>query len=376
MEATCQALAEAGFTVAGLQARQLDLGAFGGLQAATHAPQAFPVLTPRVFPPRPYPYSMFLGSVARFIRRFAPELVLLAGEPSELAVAQVARLVTHQAPQARLTLYSLENLARRWRGFPQCLRRRAEEATRPRIDLYAAASLGTQSLLISQGVSPARIRVVVPAVTTMGFRRQDNTSVRAGLGVPAGSFVAGYVGRLVPEKGLELLLRAAVSLPADTHLVLVGDGPDEPRLRALTHSLGLREQVHFAGRQPHEALPAWYSAFDCLVLPSVGLPVWREQFGLVLAEAMLCGTPVIGSTCGAIPEVIADAGLLFPEGEVEALANHLRHLRADPARARALGEAGRRRAQAVFTPEAYVRRLVDFLREAATLPPRERRHHG
>ena len=87
------------------------------------------------------------------------------------------------------------------------------------------------------------------------------------------------------------------------------------------------------------------NALDVLVLPSRTTPRWKEQFGRVIIEANACETPVIGSDSGAIPEVIGDAGLVFPERNAEALAAAFKALHADPARARAMGKAGRKQAE-------------------------------
>jgi glycosyltransferase involved in cell wall biosynthesis len=96
-------------------------------------------------------------------------------------------------------------------------------------------------------------------------------------------------------------------------------------------------------------MPRVLGGFDVLVLPSRSTPSWVEQFGRVLVEAMACGVPVIGSSSGEIPHVIGDAGLVFPEGDVEALRGQLAMLAASPEERRRLGELGRQRALAAYT---------------------------
>ena len=160
----------------------------------------------------------------------------------------------------------------------------------------------------------------------------------------------GYSGRLVPEKGIDVLLRACALLPAGRwRLELVGDGAARPQFEAQAQALGISDRVAFAGRVPSTRTPEAYRGFDVLVLPSVSRPNWVEQFGRVLVEAMACGTPVIGSDSGEIPRVIGDAGLVFPEGDAGALAAALTLLMDDPARRRALAARGRERALQHFT---------------------------
>ncbi len=98
-----------------------------------------------------------------------------------------------------------------------------------------------------------------------------------------------------------------------------------------------------------DGVARFLSAIDVLVVPSRPSPVWQEQYGRVIVEAMGCGVPVIGSTSGAIPEVIEDAGLLFDDRDTGALVAHLRALRDSPERRRELGRRGYDHAMAKHT---------------------------
>ena len=159
----------------------------------------------------------------------------------------------------------------------------------------------------------------------------------------------GYAGGLVPEKGVDLLLRACAGLTGDWRLTLAGEGESRAELERLAAALRIADRVHFAGRIASGAMPAFYQGLDVLVLPSRTRPNWKEQFGRVLVEAMACGVVVVGSDCGEIPQVIGDAGLIFPEEDVDALRARLQHLIDDlPARER-LAAAGRARVLAHFT---------------------------
>jgi len=162
-------------------------------------------------------------------------------------------------------------------------------------------------------------------------------------------FVVGYVGRLMPEKGVDLVLRALALVERPWSLLLLGSGPAEASLRRLAASLGVEAAVEFLAPIPSRELPTHMHRLSILVLPSRSLPNWREQFGRVLVEAMACGVPVIGSTSGEIPSVIGEAGLLFPEGDVAALAEALSRLRADSALRLLLSTLGRERVLARYT---------------------------
>lgn len=168
-------------------------------------------------------------------------------------------------------------------------------------------------------------------------------------------FCIGYFGRLVPEKGVASLIDAVDALPG-ARLRLVGKGPEEDVLRERARVRGLANAVTFVGGVSHEAVPAQLAEVDVLVLPSLTTPRWKEQFGHVLVEAMTRGVPVVGSSSGAIPEVIGDAGLIFPEGDVSELAAVLRRLREYPALRGRLAVAGKARVESEYTDAVIARR--------------------
>jgi hypothetical protein len=115
------------------------------------------------------------------------------------------------------------------------------------------------------------------------------------------------------RRRVDLLLRAAAQLPPDTHVRLIGSGPEQARLAQLAADLGLAARVSFE-TAPSLAMPARLAALDCLVLPSRSRPNWKEQFGRVLIEAMACGVPVVGAACGEIPSSATPVAL--PDGDV------------------------------------------------------------
>jgi glycosyltransferase involved in cell wall biosynthesis len=181
---------------------------------------------------------------------------------------------------------------------------------------------------------------------------------------PGRVFTIGVANRrLVPEKGADLVLRAAAQLPGVWQIQIVGEGPQRPILAALARELGIGDRVQFTGVIPSAQMPAFLQQVDVLVLASRSRPNWKEQFGRVLVEAMACETAVIGSDSGEIPHVIGDAGLIFPEEDEAALAAHLLTLMQSPQRRHALGAAGRRRALDHYTQAQIAAETVAVYQE-------------
>ncbi len=178
-----------------------------------------------------------------------------------------------------------------------------------------------------------------------------------------GRFAVGMVGRINEAKGQHLLIEALTRLPEPVHAYFVGHEMKKgyvESLRQRARRLGVEARVHFLGfmKNPH----AFYQLCDAVVLASR-----LETFGLVLIEAMQVGTPVVGSGSGGVTEIIDDGetGLLFAPGEAEKLAEALRRLYDDEALRCRLGEAGRDKAQRMFSNARQFRRLGELLAEAA-----------
>ena len=133
-------------------------------------------------------------------------------------------------------------------------------------------------------------------------------------------------------------------------------------MRSLAHELGLVGRVAFAGKIPTAQMPEFYHRLDVLVLPSRTRPNWKEQFGRVLVEAMACGVPVIGSDSGEIPHVAGDAGLIFTEGQVDALRACLAKLVDKPELRANLGRQGRERVLAHYTQAQMADRTYQVYR--------------
>jgi len=158
-----------------------------------------------------------------------------------------------------------------------------------------------------------------------------------------------FVGRLVPYKGVDVLLEAASKV--DAVFLIVGEGPMEAALRGKSHGLS---NVAFEGRVGDDLLSSYYGGCDVLALPSV---TRQEAFGLVLVEAMACGRPVVSSGFSGMPYVVGDAGLLVEPGDSKALSEALNRILSDPGLASELGGRGVCRVRELFTRDVVCEKI-------------------
>jgi starch synthase len=222
-------------------------------------------------------------------------------------------------------------------------------------------------------ISPERIRVIRNGIDTNEYRPDPDTDVLDRYGIDKNRPYVIYVGRITRQKGLPVLLRAASELIPDAQLVLCAGQADTPEQLAEVTELveGLRTGQDGRARSGVIWIPEMLPKSEVIQLLThatvFACPSVYEPLGIVNLEAMACGTAVVGSRTGGIPEVVAEGetGLLVPPGEPEALAVALNALLGDPDRAQAMGQAGRKRAVAEFGWPAIAAQTAELYAELA-----------
>jgi glycosyltransferase involved in cell wall biosynthesis len=181
-------------------------------------------------------------------------------------------------------------------------------------------------------------------------------------------FTVGYAGRLVERKGLLDLLAAVRRLDAPVQLLLIGNGDLREQLEGEPIP---GSRVRILDALSHDRMASGYTQLDVLVMPSHTTPTWKEQFGRAIVEALWCGVPVVGSDSGEIPWLIGltEGGLVFPEGDVEALARLLAELRGSAQLRSELAQRGRTAVERLFSVPAATDRLEDLLVRASASRP-------
>jgi len=182
-------------------------------------------------------------------------------------------------------------------------------------DLLLPTTERARRCLLLEGASSERIQVVQPGIDVDRFS--------APAAAEAGEHLIVSPGRLVWEKGHYDVIRAVASLRGSARLVIVGAGPERTRLLRYAADLGLGDRMEIRA-VPYDEMPSMFAHASCVVLASLPIPSWEEQFGLVLAEALAAGAPILASASGAIPEVLAGSGVeLFAPGDWVGLAELL-----------------------------------------------------
>ncbi len=283
----------------------------------------------------------FYPGLGRQLSQIRPQVVHIDEEPYNLATCHA--MWQARRAGARTLFFTWQNIYRKL-PFPFSA---IERYNLDRADYAIAGSDGAREVLLQKGFrGPVAVIPqfgVDPVLYSPGAQRRRS-----------GRFVIGYVGRLYEFKGLLTLVEAVTGLQGEGELRLMGEGPLRARLQDEAESRGIAERTSFIPYTPSVEVPARLRELDVLVLPSLTMPNWKEQFGRVLVEAMACEVPVIGSDSGEIPQVIGDAGLVFPEGKVEALRDCISSLMEDENLRLRLAKAGRERVLARFTQAKVV----------------------
>jgi glycosyltransferase involved in cell wall biosynthesis len=307
---------------------------------------------------------VYAGGLRSILRAERPDLIFLDEEPWSLSAGQLCWLA---GARARVTFYTKQNLRKviplPFRLLEHWVFHRSSAAFAVESEVGEVLhwkGYSKQVVDLPHSFDPALFRPRSAA---------ERVAKRAELELSASKLLVLYCGRLTEAKGIRDLLRAMETLESRTpapnmEFLLVGNGPLYSDAEALCHRLrNLRARVTAAA--PHHEIGQVMSCADILVLPSRTTAAWKEQFGRVLVEAMACGLAVVGSNSGAIGRVIqrTGGGLVFPEGDANALAQALLSLELDRALLDRLRSSGQAHVHRELTHEAMAVKLEQSIQQ-------------
>ena len=285
------------------------------------------------------------------------DLVHCWEEPFNIAAAQIAWWTRRETP---FVFWTAQNIPKQYpppfRYFERyCLERASG---------WLACGESVVQALQPRGYA-ARPHRILPLGVDVDHFRPDVTAgrrVREALGwQDRGDPVVGYLGRLVPEKGLDLLMQTLDGLQTGWRAVIVGSGPMRDTLKRWGRRHG--DRVRIVDNVCHDDVPAYVNAMDLLAAPSQTTASWREQQGRMLIEAFATGVPVVASNSGEIPFVVDQAGLLVPEGDVAAWQRAISRLLCDPKERAELAQRGLARANDVYAWPVIARGHLEFFEQ-------------
>lgn len=275
--------------------------------------------------------------LARILREFQPDVIHIEEDPQFFITLEAIALQRIFAAKAKVTLFTWDNILRP-RRFPLgWIKARLRTYSLHRAAAVMCGNSEAAELLREE----ERFKGLIEVLPQYGldpeeFQPGNEPQLRFELGL-ADHIVIGYIGRLVPEKGLHLLREALNSLQnRPCKLLLVGAGPLEKEIRECWMPK-FTGRIVLVAAVPYDQAARYLRCMDIFVLPSLTTPKWKEQFGLALAQAMMLGKACVGSSCGAIPEVLGPDGIVFREGDKEQLALVLKSLLDSPVRREEIG---------------------------------------
>ena len=282
--------------------------------------------------------------LVELIRRERPHVLHTHTAKAGTAGRLAARLAGGARPPIVVHTFHGHMLIGEFDPLREGVYRRIERALAHDTDALIAVSPEVRDELVEIGIAPASRFAVVRLGIELAERMQGadrGDELRASLGIPPERFTVGWVARMTAAKQPADVLRTVRALHdrgIDAALVMVGDGPDRSALEALARELGIADATRFVGFQ--DDVGPWFHAFDALLLPS------RSEGTPVSAiESLASGRPVVATRVGGVADVVDDGvdGYLVPFGDIEAAADRLALLAADPALRRQMGSAGRER---------------------------------
>lgn len=299
------------------------------------------------------------------LKTFKPDVVYIEEDPHSAIGIETIVLAKLAYPKAKISFFIWDNIART-PTFPVNLVKKAlTRFSLANCQLVICGNKEGRDLLLSvkkyNGLS-----YVIPqlGLEPADFEGPLMPEVVEKLKRPSETVLLGFLGRLTLEKGVLLLLETLSKLiNYNWKLLIVGNGPLKDEIRTKWNNV-FGERLIVLDGVSRVLYRQYLKGLDVLVVPSYGTPFWKEQFGYNIAEAMITGVPCIGSSSGAIPEVMGPGGLVFPEREVEGLAEALKKMIENKSLREELGRKARAFSLDNYTNDVIARRHLDAFKTA------------
>lgn len=310
----------------------------------------------------------FGWEIISLLKQFRPQIIQVEQGSKSFAYAQLITLNRLLGLKAKNVFFTWWNIPYQSK-FPVSV---LENYNLTHTDGLVAGNLDAAEILRDRGYKKAVTVMPQLGVDERLFSHRLQPELASQSGIKSEEFVVGFVGRFVPEKGILTLVKALTGLQElPWKLLLLGRGSLKETIITEASKAGIKDRLIILESVPHHEVPRYINLMNVLVLPSettdrfktLTAAGWKEQFGHVLIEAMATKIPVIGSNSGEIPNVIGEAGLVFPEGNVEALRHCIRQIIEQPELSQKLAEMGYKRVIEKYTNKALAQQLLAFYKK-------------
>lgn len=322
---------------------------------------------PSIFNQSHMTYILHPARFAALLKAFNPDHIHIEEDPHSLVGVETVFLARCLSRRGTISFFIWDNLARTPRfplnviktaftrySFARCGLVICGNTEGQRLLTETKGYTGPSLVLPQVGLDLDEYTVPLPPELPEPLAKRDDTPL------------IGFLGRLVPEKGVLLLLEALLRLQSlRWKLLFVGNGVLKGEISTRWKNI-FGERLTYLDAIPHRTVSQYLRRLDIFVLPSYSIPTWKEQFGLTLAQAMMAGVACIGSSSGAIPEVLGPGGLIFKERDVDDLTCALKRMLESEALRRELGNKAR-----TFALQRYTNTTVAsaYLTAFKGLPP-------
>jgi L-malate glycosyltransferase len=301
---------------------------------------------------------------AKLIRKFNPDHIHIEEDPHSIIGIETVLLSRIFCKRAKISFFIWDNLARKPKFPLNIIKKNLTNFSFQYTKLVVCGNTEGEKLL-KQVKNYYGKSTVLPQV---GLKVEDYESlpsekVLATLQKKSDEPLIGFIGRLVPEKGIILLIESLLKIQhVSWKLLIVGSGSLKDEITLKWKPI-LKERLITLDAVSHQDVPDYLKCLDIFVLPSYSTPTWKEQFGLTLAQAMMAGVACIGSSSGAIPDVIGPGGLVFEEGNIESLTSNLLTLIESSKKRAEFGEKGKEFAYSKYTTTAVAQAYLNLFQK-------------
>ena len=298
----------------------------------------------------------FYPNIKEILKNLEPDIIELWEEPFSLVATHTIFWAKRLRSLGQIIFFSAQNIHKRY-PLPFSF---FEKYTHKNAHFAFLMNDEVARIVRKKGYNK-EFRVLPLGVDAGIFCKKDVSSLKKNLRLR--NFVIGFIGKISKEKGILDLIEAVSKINRKIQLLIIGNGDLKEEVEHLVKLLGLQQRTILIDAISHSQVPDYLNCMDLLVVPSITMPHWKEQFGRMIVEGMACEVPVIGSDSGEIPTTIGKGGLIFKEKDITDLKEKIETLIKSRKLRTTLAKNARKRVSENFTWKAIAEKQYQVYKE-------------